>query len=343
MAIEFTEIGGSRRVSVEMIPTKLHSGGQGRVCRASVNGNDSYCVKELPDVHRPADVHRQLAIFANLARYLDSRIRLLDSGDAIRRSLETLRAYTPTHATYDALDRSGPKCLLLLRRYSDGGSLQSLTATPRPPAQARFEIARRLVRLLTTLELNGFVHLDVYPDNVLVKIENGFVREVTLIDLEGAGLLNRDAEARYGSHVDTWVTEPSAFGKPNLWLLPAWYPRPDAGAVSAPFSGNYRSAARWQAICIALFALTWGGVPFAWLVPSAFQRVAASRTRVTSPADREALSMVDQRRYAGFINCLDGKETILSTFRQWIERGFLNPRALPPIQSVQQFLNSAAR
>lgn len=343
---EFVAIGGSERVGVEFLTTAMASGGQGRVCRAAVSGLSHFCVKALPEVQRPGEMGSQVRLFAALARYIEGRIERLAPEDAIRKSLETLRTYLPTHAAYAALPRDATKCLLLLRRYCEGESLQSLTNTPpRPDYRTCFETGRRVVRLLNTLELNGFVHLDPYPDNIFIRMTGERVGEVSLIDLEGIGALARDATGRFGRNTDAWMKEPSTYGKPHVWVLPRWYPHPPGPTAHRPYEHHYRSAARWQTLCLGLFTLTWGSSPFGWLTRESYQTVARLRRDpgITDQMIRNALASVDPQRYEAFVERLGGKDQLLVSFRDWLSTGLLDPRALPPTTEVQDVLNVLAR
>ena len=196
-------------------------------------GNSAYCVKALPDIYHAGEVGSQVAMFAQLRDLLVARIGTLDSADAIRRSLETLLVYVPTHAAFELLPGHHRKCLVLLRKYCEGESLQALTASIQAPLPlaTRFEAARRIIRLVNTLDLNGFVHLDSYPDNVFMKLRGNDVLEVSLIDLEGVGVLGRDVSGRFGRNVDFWMKEPSVYGKPGIWIWSPWYPRQDPPGI----------------------------------------------------------------------------------------------------------------
>jgi hypothetical protein len=336
----FQEIGCTRGVSVEIDTRTLVVGGQGSVFFASVDGEDGYCVKAVTGIVDAAALDSQVRLFADLRDMLDGRTKQPDSSTSIRRSLKTLRDYLPVYAAFAAPPESHTPCLLLLRKRCPGVSLQEMMQCDLA-FNVRLDMAKRLVYLLNTLFLNGFIHLDCYPDNVFVVVNGNSVKELCLIDLEGMGHIERDNNGRFSPRADRWIREPTALGKPGEWVWPPWYPRLSGGDKSTPFRDLFPSASRWQALAVVLATLTGGGLPFAWLAPSSFNQVASAWEDCQRARSLEChLTDVDGEVLEAFADRMDGNWNLLSTVKEWLSSGFMEPHAVPSISTIQAKLNT---
>lgn len=340
MQIEVYDINGSgNALTIDVALEDHHAGGQGRVFRASHTGESIYCLKALPGV-RPGDVAAEIKVFSDLTARARQGIDNKGPSNAIRESLRTFLNYLPTHAGYGKLPGMAERCLLFFRRFCDGASLQALTAPDRaePSFECRRDIAKRLVRLLTTLEVYGFVHLDPYPDNIFVNnIMASTNMEVSLIDLEGIGVIGRNSRGFIDPRAG-FVRLPTAYGKPGFWVLPNWFPKP--GMVQ-PYEHHYIEAAQWQMLSILIFVLTWGARPFCWLSPQAFQSLAST---ANSDQTREvelsrALQSLDSTRDKHFLAKLDGNRALKDQLQNWFISGMKSQSNLPTARAMQSTIS----
>jgi hypothetical protein len=328
----FTEIGANNQVEVTWPIGELHVGGQGSVCEAAIGGDSGFCVKALPQITSSGGIQRELKALKLLDNLL-SNVK----APAIRASLTTLQAYLPTHVACDIPIGESSSCLLLLRRFCDGGSLQEITAPGEstPDLGIRLEIAKRIVRHLVSLEKLGFVHLDPYPDNVFLS--QGARLEVALIDLEGIGSIARNTNGFFGPTLDSFEKAPSAYGKKDFWILPHWYPIPST-QVPMPYSHHFVSAARWQVLCSAFFALTWGLKPFCWL-PRNSQQIIARAFGNPRPTPLSELSdALDEGSEEGLalpLERIEGNRERFEEFRVLFGNGLLSPNGIPRGEELQ--------
>jgi hypothetical protein len=315
---------------------EVHVGGQGSVCRAAAGGNNGFCVKTLPEANSPGSIQKELKAIHLLRKHVDNQLTALKA-PAIRASLTTLKSYLPSHSACATPPGETLPCLLLLRRFCEGQSLQELTAPgePMPDLGTRVEIAKRLVRHLVSLEKIGFVHLDPYPDNVFLS--NSRTLEVALIDLEGVGSIARNSEGRFGPSLDLFEKVPSAYGKEGFWILPPWYPCPSVN-IPAPYGNQFVSAARWQTLSLAFFAITWGCKPFFWLSRSSQRTLSrvAKGNKPSYPVNLdEALRDRIPEAYKIALDRFGGNTERAEEFATIFEHGLNDPKSIPRGEDIQ--------
>lgn len=326
----FSIDGSDHSISVE-ISEEFDAGAQGRVYRVTHLDDPNFCVKAMPGIVL-GEIPQHTQVFADLTERVDAGIKSGRTTLATRASLLAFRKYLPTHVGYQKLPGISENCLLFFRRYCDGASLQQLTdptAAEMPPFEWRSRTTTTLVRLLTTLDVYGFVHLDPYPDNIFVAgLGNNLPTEVSLIDLEGIGVI-RSAD-------DKLIRKPISYGKPGIWLLPNWFPTP------GPRDYEYReiAGARWQMLCAILFTLTWGSVlPLAWLPHEVFQAVVtATKARDGRPLPTslcDSLLLIDLEAEFQFEQILNRNSALKKTLKQWFVAGLQSHARLPTAVQMQ--------
>lgn len=347
MKLDFYPIQGGEPCVVDLHVDRYDAGAQGRVYRATVSNNVGYCVKALPDFS-PGKAAREIAALSSLISHISRSASKPALPLRVRTALRAVISNLPTHTCLGLLDDK--PYLLILKRFCKGNSLQSLTvpSLALPSASTRFEIARRLAGSLTSLQINGCVHLDPYPDNIFVDFDlSGKVADVALIDLEGMGLVARDALGNVGKHQDNFAKEPGSYGKPGVWILPQWYPRPppDTRVCARPFADMYVAASHWQMLSIVIFVLTWGFKPLAWLERSSFQFIARATldTSISTSQINSALTRRDADTLDDFRARLDGDDSLLEQFIMWTESGLLDPLSAPSAKQIQDSLAEIGR
>lgn len=359
------------RIEVAQGNDDVLAGGQGRVYRVKELSPYAQCIKAVPGVSA-AEFGDEIKPFVDLLGDVDRRIAKEQAKpdtnkNAVLKCLLTFRKYLPTHAAWKSITEDEEPTLLLLRRWCDGQSLKDLDASvkdkeiDKPGKTTRHEIAKRVTRLLTTLDLCGYVHLDPYPDNIFITdIDKWRTTEVSLIDLEGIGVLKKSNDGRISYASATFSKLPSAYGKQAFWIRPWWFPSPGETRAS---EDRYIAAARWQMLCLALFVLTWGGSPFAsWLPPDArtgdglrdrrdFTKLAELNKQLTKTGDwgldiqraYEALSGVlsriaNQADDSYFELKFAGNAELRQRFISWTHESFVDPRKVPSARNIQTAL-----
>jgi len=115
---------------------------------------------------------------------------------------------------------------------------------------------------MVALRRCNVVHLDQRPVNVFVVpgSPNG---QVTLIDLDGCGVLHSQA---VGEYRDEWQTPPATMGRAEDMAKPLWYPFDPTW--QGPLSGNFKFAERWCVINETWKILSWGMTALGWIEPN---------------------------------------------------------------------------
>ena len=341
MELDFYPLLGGPILSVDLHEDQYQAGAQGRVYRASVGSDSGLCVKALPGL-TPGSAAPEVMALAQLRRHVEQSATTSGFPQPVKRSLQTILSRLPTHTTF-AFFGEGGMHFLILRRFVEGRSLQQLTVPnrPIPPLEHRYILARKLAGNLTSLQMQGCVHLDPYPDNVLIQGE-GLGSEIAMIDLEGVGTLERGSDGSINWKHDSFATIPTSYGKPGVWTLPPWYPQPVSATMPRPrpIQESYLAASTWQMLSILTFVLTWGFKPLTWLEPRAFQiiaRAACDRLAAIEPI-RLASRQHNTRRMDDFAARLGGNRALLEQFTAWFENALVNPRASPRAKDIQDFM-----
>lgn len=165
-------------------------------------------------------------------------------------------------STHWAFDPSGLQitAVWFRQRRAPGRPLSELFRDAPPPVASRQRIARNLLTRMRTLRRADLVHLDCVPDNIFVDQEN-----VTLIDLDGSGIVRRSAPTRSGPN-DEWDHRPLTLGHLKSVRPPPWYPQ--VGLELGPRMGNYLFAERWVVLDTVIRILTWNRFSaLSWLDP----------------------------------------------------------------------------
>lgn len=339
----FPVVGGGSIVATLQEPP-FDSGGEGRVYRASHQGSSTYCVKAIPDA-TPGAASAEIAAIASLVGHFEVALQKEALPTPVRHTLNALMQQLPTHIGMDYLEDG--LWLLFLRKFDSGSPLHARVSAnqPRPGILVRYEIARRLVGSLTALQLYGYIHLDPYPDNICVTMPPDGPASISLIDLESLGIARTKTNGTMDWRADSFVRQPRAFGKPDVWPLPPWYPRPTNSADPRPVADGYTSAAAWQALSVLFYILTWGAKPFSWLAPRDFQTVTLQYFNGSAPDamvkevlgrhDKEALAELDRR--------LGGDSELLLQLITWFRASFLDHRFMPQLKEIQDRLSLLAR
>lgn len=308
------------------------AGGEGRVYHAAV-GTLRQCVKAVPNVS-PGELS---TVADDLGRLVQQIHRAIAKSPArvVRTTLEGLATRLPTHLASHRLD-GDDRWLLFLRSLQAGESLQAAcNGESMPPRHVRFQLARQLIGYLTALQLYGCVHLDPYPDNVFVQLTTG--RPVlSLIDLEYLGVTATTRDGRIDWSEDRFVRSPKSFGKPDKWLLPPWYPKPDA-TDRRPIGGLFVAAATWQALAVTFYTLTWGTAPFSWLTADSFRRLAQLSEATDIAAVLGDHDPVAERLIAERL----GNHELYRSMVSWFSNGFIKRGSgpLPPLKELQDLIS----
>ncbi len=179
--------------------------------------------------------------------------------------------------------------LWFLQRRAHGRPLRQCFADEPPPIAVRKRIARAVVGRIRTLRRTDLVHLDCVDDNIFLDVRKNGHPRVTLIDLDGSGVIRR-SEADATSPADTWIHKPFTLGHVSTVRVPVWYPQ--VGVEAGPRSGNYLYGERWVVLDTIIRILTWNRYSIlSWLEPG-LRRVLASGYHTV-------LKQLDTRRSAG--------------------------------------------
>jgi hypothetical protein len=187
--------------------------------------------------------------------------------------------------------------LWFLQRRAPGRPLRQCFSDEAPPIPVRKRIARAVVGRIRTLRRTDLVHLDCVDDNIFLDLhDNGNIR-VTLIDLDGSGVIRR-SEADAISPADTWIHKPFTLGHVSTVRVPIWYPQ--AGIETGPRSGNYLYGERWVVLDTIIRILTWNRYTIlSWLEPGLRRALSAGYHTVNKQlsAERSAGEIVDEQAW----------------------------------------------
>lgn len=187
--------------------------------------------------------------------------------------------------------------LWLLLRRAPGVPLEDALRDKSPALSIRRDVARTLVSRMRTLRRSDLVHLDCVGENVFLDLTNPQTPRVTLIDLDGSGIIHR---SRSNPHASTnlWEHRPFTIGHVRSVRVPPWYPQ--SGMRANPRSGNFLYAERWVVIDTVLRILSWGKIQaLSWLNPSIRVLMADGYEEVHRQLDkmRAAGGVVDEENW----------------------------------------------
>ena len=188
-----------------------------------------------------------LAIITRLTEIID-RDDLKKPSRFVKAMCKTLLDTVTTHVGYD----QGSQGIFLYQKLASGKSLDETFLDEEPDWAERVAIAKNFVSAMVALRRCNVVHLDCRPVNVFVD-RNDPHTKVTLIDLDGCGVLNEKASA--GAN-DSWSVQPGTLGGDlNQEVRPIWFPF-DA-TWQSPNSGNFKYAERWSVLNETWRILSW--------------------------------------------------------------------------------------
>lgn len=341
MEVKFNSIDNPGKTAVVDIELEIiGSGAQGSVHRATVDGKEGYCVKALSGIAAGA-VREEVSTFRHLRRKTLAQLEKPTVLGILRTDIQSLYHYLPELVAYDKLPGYDQDALLLCRPFCPGIPLRDLLVEPPRRSSEiywRLSIAKRICRLMVSLDLFGFVHLDPYPDNVLVENPDNLNHiRISVIDLEGVGVLSPDDNSAPGQRKwrDEFERTPKAFLKEDYWPLPWWYPTP---GKTRPMSDWFIYAAAWQMLSIVTYTLTWGATPGCWLdgdpdkgLPALVRIAEQARKaqRVLTQLERldieDILTRYDGDLFSEFVNRC-GSEPLAHKLIDWFTAGFYGPR-----------------
>lgn len=168
--------------------------------------------------------------------------------------------------------------LWFLQRRAPGRSLREFFKEPAPSIPVRENIAKAVVARMRALRRADLVHLDCVDDNIFLDLTPGDGIRVTLIDLDGCGIVKRSFAPTSPS--DRWLHKPFTLGHLSTTWVPPWYPQPNVDA--GPRSGNYLYGERWVVLDTIIRILTWNRLDsLSWLDPSASLALTSGYATVT--------------------------------------------------------------
>jgi hypothetical protein len=319
---------GDRPISVEVEDLPVGGGSGGSIFRARSNeAEHDLCLKTLPGV--TSGYTRGLASFFQYLGDQEIGLRLKNNNNIqgqLRINLQAIRDYLPTHYAYAPIPGHGDQfCMCLLRLWCSGISVsEALVADEHLlnlDSRYRLEIVKQVCRVLIGLSFSGVVHLDCYPDNLLIQ-DTPSGPLVTLIDLEGAGFIPRNNQQ------DALWRHPTAFEKEDFWLIPWWYP-------SGESEKWLRDAAHWQLLMAILSVLTrTPSAVLTWTTPENFMSLYAIanslRERRAVPNEnetKEMLRLLEPTKGAvdDFLSDCFGDVALAEHLRAVISRGIIGP------------------
>lgn len=325
---------GGSPVTANIDDLPAGGGAGGSIFRAtSPEIHESICIKVLPDMTMAGEA-RGLARFISTlgTREIDTRLSNPSLQGQLRRNLQSIRDFLPTHYAFCKVPNHDSNVMCLLRRWCTGRSLSELLNDPQSllntDSRYRLEIAKQLCRLLVGLSVFGVTHLDCYPDNIFVEDVD---REttVTLIDLEGVGY---DPSAFVRDQFDgASLRYPLAYEKEGMWIVPWWYPQQG-------HQMRIKDAARWQLLMALLCVLTrTHSACFMWITADAWRCVEAIareiRLRGTSPSAREVeqlealMTPTDAGLQSEYLQDCFGAVDLADQLRGFITRGIIGPNS----------------
>jgi hypothetical protein len=228
------------------------SGGFGTAWFSS--GAEGYILKRLHDNVSRVESLRKKAECAGHARAIITRLTDIIERDGanrpsafVRAMCETLRDTVTTHVGYDQESQG----IFLYQKLARGKSMEETFLEDEPDWDERVKIAKNFVSAMVALRRCSVIHLDCRPVNVFVDREDAFTK-VTLIDLDGCGVLNDQGTLRTK---DSWNVRPATLGNLAQEIHPIWFPF-DASWQS-PISGNFKYAERWSVLNETWRILSW--------------------------------------------------------------------------------------
>lgn len=337
MDVIFLSIDDSQQTAMVSIGEhEIGSGAQGSVYQARIAGDERYCVKVLTGI-ASGEVGNEIALFQQMRARTKAQLDSASTQGALRSSAEVLLRYLPDFVAFEKLPGYERAELLLARPYCPGTPLHELLTDPdyeNADPLFRISLARQEVRQLVAMELAGCLHLDCYPDNVVVESNGNFgSMRVAMIDLEGAGMLAPALAPEQASQ--RWSEEferaPRSISKDGFWDLPWWYP---TEKTKRAVSDWFVEAARYQMLALTTLTLTWGSTPGCWLEDQARHELGtyANQLRKSASAptdiDREVmascLERIDRQVEQDFIERC-GNTDLAHQLMSWFNAGFLGP------------------
>jgi len=156
----------------------------------------------------------------------------------------------------------------------------------------RKKLTRNILDLLVYLQKKHVIHSDLYPDNFLISKND----EIFLIDLEGAGIMQRS----------NWIWHPLTVGKPY------WFPKPlELEAEDSGMPDKFTD--RW----VGMFLIFWmlnGFKPFPFLQRIDHQALKA----LVDASDKDTLSwpprILNHQKIEPFLN----KDYMIEQFQKYM-------------------------
>ncbi len=173
---------------------------------------------------------------------------------------QTLLSTLTTHVGYSTND----KRIYLFQCKAPGQSLEATLKGDPPSWDQRVRIAKSFASVMFALRRCNVVHLDCRPMNVFVDTSSPEPR-VTLIDLDGCGVLFDRESENVRDVRDAWQTPPMTMGRAEDMYRPIWFPWDPTWQT--PIAGNFKFAERWCVISEVWKILSWGTPALGWLEP----------------------------------------------------------------------------
>ncbi len=240
------------------------SGGFGAVY--SNAAEPSHVLKQLYGEVSLADSLRAKKEHSSHARVIRERLSEILGGQASdfeSRIRGQLHDAVTSHVGYSQSSSS----VYLYQRLAMGMPLQAAYQHDPPSWITRLKVAQNFAAAMDELCRCRVIHLDCGASNVFVDLQAGDPR-VTLIDLDGCGIPNRD---------DRWHTPPLSFGQGDDNARPVWFPFD--GSWQLPVSGNFIFAERWCILNEVWRMIAWGDMDALGWLASDCERLFEARTR----------------------------------------------------------------
>lgn len=316
---------GGRVTRADIKDSPVGGGAGGSIFRAtSPDLRDELCMKALPQMS-PGAASGLARFFRLLGGEIDSMLRNPAVLGQLRRNLQAVRDFLPTHYKYCKMPGQDEFHMCLLRLWCTGNSLSDCFNDDQHPLNTnqryRLEVTKQVCRVLVGLSISGVIHLDCYPDNLFIEDSNG-EPVVILIDLEGVGFVPPTVSANDNAA----RRNPTAFEKEDFWITPWWYPQ-----TGSP--GLLKDAARWQLLMALLSTMTrTPAAVFTWM-PDNWQVVNAItkeiRARLKPPSAIEVQQLLSLMQPSGSASAADfcedcfGSEKLATHVREVIVRGII--------------------
>ena len=242
----------NQRFEIDMKVSPSGYGGFGAVY--PVHGVEAFVAKRIPmGVPRPFSDHSLYTAHIVKTRRRFEKILSSTTSSFVRNLINELIASLSVGWAVDVDDEFRMTALWLIMRRAAGIPLEEAFRTPAPSMGVRRNIARSIVSRMRTLRRTDLVHLDCVGENIYVDLDSGRNPQVTLIDLDGSGVIHRAQS--YTDSSDRWDHRPFTLGHVNTVRVPPWYPQ--SGIQADPRSGNYLYAERWVVVDTVLRTLSW--------------------------------------------------------------------------------------